>query len=78
MILDRILDHKKAEIRHKQSRSYLADLKAAIRDASPAMGFAVTLDAMRTDTSPALIAEVKKASRVWGCCDRSLPTASTT
>jgi indole-3-glycerol phosphate synthase len=62
MILDRILEHKKAELRHKQSRSYLADLKAAIRDGSPPLGFAVTLDATRSETSPALIAEVKKAS----------------
>lgn len=66
MILDRILDHKKAELRHKQSRSYLANLKSAIRDASPPLGFAVTLDATRTPTSPALIAEVKKASPSLG------------
>jgi indole-3-glycerol phosphate synthase len=66
MILDKILDHKKAELRHKQSRSYLSDLKAAIRDASPTLGFAVTLDATRTATSPALIAEVKKASPSLG------------
>ncbi len=66
MILDRILEHKKAELRHKQSRSYLADLKAAIRDIGPSTGFAVTLDAGRTATSPALIAEVKKASPSLG------------
>ncbi|ALA58710.1 indole-3-glycerol phosphate synthase TrpC [Nitrospira moscoviensis] len=66
MILDRILEHKKAELRHKQSRSYLADLKAAIRDGSPPLGFAVTLDATRNETSPALIAEVKKASPSLG------------
>ncbi|MCC6142004.1 MAG: indole-3-glycerol phosphate synthase TrpC [Nitrospira sp.] len=66
MILDQILEHKKAELRHKQSRGYLADLKSAIRDAPPAMGFAVTLDATRTATSPALIAEVKKASPSLG------------
>lgn len=66
MILDRILDHKKAELRHKQSRSYLADLKAAIRDAPPALGFAVTLDATRPPASPALIAEIKKASPSLG------------
>lgn len=66
MILDRILEHKKAELRHKQSRSYLAELKAAIRDASPPLGFAVTLDATRTAVSPALIAEVKKASPSLG------------
>lgn len=66
MILDKILEHKKAELRHKQSRSYLSSLKSAIRDASPTLGFAVTLDATRTQTSPALIAEVKKASPSLG------------
>jgi indole-3-glycerol phosphate synthase len=66
MILDRILGHKKAELRHKQSRSYLADLKAAIRDAPPTLGFAVTLDATKPPSSPALIAEVKKASPSLG------------
>ena len=66
MILDRILEHKKAELRHKQSRGYLAELKAAIRDLAPPLGFAVTLDATRTATSPALIAEVKKASPSLG------------
>ncbi len=66
MILDRILEHKRAELRHKQSRSYLADLKAAIRDAPPVLGFAVTLDATRTPASPALIAEIKKASPSLG------------
>lgn len=66
MILDRILEHKRAELRHKQSRSYLADLKAKIRDAPPALGFAVTLDATKPRTGPALIAEVKKASPSLG------------
>lgn len=66
MILDRILEHKRAELRHKQSRSYLADLKAAIRDAPPVLGFAVTLDATRSPTAPALIAEIKKASPSLG------------
>jgi indole-3-glycerol phosphate synthase len=66
MILDRILEHKRAELRHKQSRSYLANLKAAIRDAPPPLGFAVTLDATRSPDSPALIAEVKKASPSLG------------
>ncbi|NJL16816.1 MAG: indole-3-glycerol phosphate synthase TrpC [Nitrospira sp.] len=66
MILDRILEHKKAELRHRQSRAYLADLKAAIRDAPPTLGFAVTLDATKPSSSPALIAEVKKASPSLG------------
>ncbi len=66
MILDRILEHKKAELRHKQSRAYLADLKAAIRDVPPTLGFAVTLDATKPPASPSLIAEVKKASPSLG------------
>ena len=66
MILDRILEHKKAELRHKLSRGYLADLKTRIRDAGPTMGFAVALDARRTATRPAVIAEVKKASPSLG------------
>jgi indole-3-glycerol phosphate synthase len=66
MILDRILEHKRAEIRHKQSRSYLSDLKAKIRDGAPPLGFAVTLEATKTASSPALIAEVKKASPSLG------------
>ena len=32
MILSRILEHKKAELRHKQSRGYLSELKERIRD----------------------------------------------
>jgi len=66
VILDRILEHKKAEIRHKSSRGYLADLKNKIRDAGPTMGFAVMLEAMRRPDRPALIAEVKKASPSLG------------
>ena len=66
MILDRILEHKKAEVRHKLSRGYLAELKTKIRDRMPPMGFGITLQATRTPTSPALIAEVKKASPSLG------------
>jgi indole-3-glycerol phosphate synthase len=66
VILDRILEHKKAEIRHKSSRGYLADLKNKIRDAGSTMGFALSLDARRTPAGPALIAEVKKASPSLG------------
>ncbi len=62
MMLARILEHKKAEVRHKQSRGYLSELKNQIRDHAPPMGFAVALDALKSPTSPALIAEVKKAS----------------
>lgn len=66
MILSRILEHKKAEVRHKQSRGYLSDLKARIHDRSVPQGFAVALDATRSDNCPALIAEVKKASPSLG------------
>jgi indole-3-glycerol phosphate synthase len=66
MILSRILEHKKAELRHKQSRGYLSELKSKIQDAPGPMGFAVALDATCTAASPALIAEVKKASPSLG------------
>lgn len=66
MILDRILEHKKAELRHKQSRGYLADLKAKIRDRQPTLGFGITLEATKRPDSLALIAEVKKASPSLG------------
>ena len=66
MILDQILEHKKAEIRHKQSRGYLAELKGKIRDQSAPLPFAITLEATRKPDSPALIAEVKKASPSLG------------
>jgi len=66
MILDRILEHKKAELRHKQSRGYLSELKGRIRDVSGTLGFAVALDATRSTASPALIAEVKRASPSLG------------
>jgi len=45
MILDRILEHKRAELRHKQSRGYLAELKGKIRDQGPVLPFAITLEA---------------------------------
>ena len=66
MILDRILEHKRAELRRKQSRGYLAELKAKIRDQAPPLPFTTTLEATREPTSPALIAEVKKASPSQG------------
>ena len=66
MILSRILEHKKAELRHKRSRGYLSELKAKIRDVPGPLGFTGILDATRTAGSPALIAEVKKASPSLG------------
>jgi indole-3-glycerol phosphate synthase len=65
-MLPRILEHKKAELRHKQSRGYRADLQARIRDMPRPRGFAVALEATRTAESPALIAEIKKASPTLG------------
>ena len=66
MILSRILEHKRAELRHKKSRSFLSELNGKIRDRPTPMGFGVALDATRTPMSPALIAEVKKASPSLG------------
>lgn len=66
MILDRILEHKRAEIRRKQSRGYLADLKAKIRDRGRPLDFTLTLEAKARTGVPALIAEVKKASPSLG------------
>lgn len=66
MILDRILEHKRAEIRHKESRGYLADLKTRIRDRGRPLEFAIALDAAAGPGAPALIAEVKKASPSLG------------
>lgn len=66
MMLDRILEHKRAEIRHKSSRGYLADLKARIRDQAPPLEFTVALEATRKPEALALIAEVKKASPSLG------------
>ena len=66
MILDRILEHKKAELRHKQSRGYLTELKAKIRDQQPPMGFCIALEATRKPDGLALIGEVKRASPSLG------------
>lgn len=66
MILNRILEHKKAEVRHKQSRGYLVELKSRIRDRGAPRGFIQALKATRSPDSPALIAEVKKASPSLG------------
>jgi indole-3-glycerol phosphate synthase len=66
MILSRILDHKKAEVRRKHSRGYLSELKGKIRNTPSPLGFAVVLEATRSVTSPSLIAEIKKASPSLG------------
>lgn len=66
MILDRILEHKKAELRRKQNRGYLANMQTRIRDRGTPRGFIRALDNGRTNTKPALIAEIKKASPSQG------------
>lgn len=66
MILDRILEHKRAEVRHKQGRGYLAELKSKTRDLIRPVEFTVALEATKRPSSPALIAEVKKASPSLG------------
>lgn len=66
MMLERILERKRAEVRHKQSRGYLAELKAKVRDQAAPLGFTIALEATRRPASPALIAEVKKASPSQG------------
>ena len=66
MILDRILEHKKAELRRKHSRGYLAELKNRILDQAPPCGFVKALESGFSTDSPALIAEVKKASPSQG------------
>ena len=66
MILDRIVEHKKAELRHKQSRGYLADLKRHIADRPTPLRFVQALESGTQADSPALIAEIKKASPSQG------------
>ncbi len=62
MILERILEHKKAELRRKKSRGYLAGLKGKIADRPEPLGFVTALEAACTPDCPALITEIKKAS----------------
>jgi indole-3-glycerol phosphate synthase len=66
MILSRILDHKKAELRRKQNRGYLSTMKTRIADQPAPLGFIKALEAGQSATAPALIAEVKKASPSQG------------
>jgi indole-3-glycerol phosphate synthase len=66
MILSRILDHKKAELRRKQNRSYRSTLKTRITDQRAPLGFINAIEAGQSSAAPALIAEVKKASPSQG------------
>ncbi len=68
MILDKILEHKRREVKDKKNARYLAALKTKIRDAPAPIGFYQALagpprsTTIPTVSSPRLIAEVKKAS----------------
>ncbi|MDH5429365.1 MAG: indole-3-glycerol phosphate synthase TrpC [Nitrospirota bacterium] len=66
MILSRILDHKKSELRRKQNRGYLSSMKTRITDQPAPLGFIHALEAGHSEAAPALIAEVKKASPSQG------------
>ncbi len=66
MILSRILEHKKAELRRKQNRGYLSSMKTRIADQAAPQGFIKALEGGHSLTAPALIAEVKKASPSQG------------
>ena len=66
MILERILDHKKSELRRKQNRGYLSTMKTRITDQRAPLGFIHALEGEHSATAPALIAEVKKASPSQG------------
>lgn len=65
-MLDRILERKKAELRRKTNRGYLTSLKAKITDRPKPLNFCLALELACTPDSPALIAEVKKASPSQG------------
>src|SRR2546422_2324162 len=68
VMLEKILEHKRREVKAKKSARYLADLKAKVRDAPAPIGFYQALAGpSRSATIPQadttrLIAEVKKAS----------------
>ncbi len=66
MILSRILEHKKAELRRKHSRGYLNEMKGRIAERSETLGFIDAIQSLSESSAPALIAEVKKASPSQG------------
>ena len=61
-ILQRILARKVEEIRERSAQIGLAELSARVADLPPTRGFAAALEAKVDAGSPAVIAEVKKAS----------------
>ena len=61
-ILQRILAVKAQEIRAAQARTPLAQIQTAAKDAAPVRNFVGALREKIAGGSPAVIAEVKKAS----------------
>lgn len=58
-VLEEICTRKAEHVEARKSKTHLAELQAQILDAEKPRGF---INALKTQTSPALIAEVKKAS----------------
>ncbi len=78
MILARILEHKKAELRHKQSRGYLSELKAQIRDISSSAGILRrSRRHQKLDQSCADCRGQESLTRAWACSVRNFKTSST-
>lgn len=61
MILDKIVEHKRGEVRTRRAGRPLADLRRSAEDAAAPVNFAVTLGAP-SGNRPQLIAEIKRAS----------------
>jgi indole-3-glycerol phosphate synthase len=61
-VLDRILARKREEVAERAARRALAELRAAVGDASPTRGFVRALEARLAAGESAVIAEIKKAS----------------
>lgn len=61
MILDRIVEHKRGEVRARQAERPLADVRRAAADAAPPVDFAAALRSPDS-SGPRLIAEIKRAS----------------
>ena len=61
-ILRKIIDRKWEEIEERKTRVSIADLKAMAGDQPPARGFADALRSRIESKTPAVIAEIKKAS----------------
>ena len=61
-VLERILATKDAEIAAGRARTPLAEMIARARDAAPARGFAAAIRTRLDANTPAVIAEIKRAS----------------